>query len=185
MQPDWPVSYSRRGARYPRVAAVVARIGFPVLLTLALGATIAAIERGLHAPTSMQVCILGAYALLALGERLLPYRDTWLHSQNDLRTDTVWFATNGLLNRLLEAPVLAVAAVGGAWLATVIGFGVWPTQWPWLAQVATALLIAEFFEYWFHRGMHEIDLLWRFHATHHSAPRLYCSTPFVFMLLTT
>jgi sterol desaturase/sphingolipid hydroxylase (fatty acid hydroxylase superfamily) len=121
----------------------------------------------------MQVCILAAYAILAIGERLLPYRDSWLHSQNDLRTDTAWFATNGLLNRLLEPPVLAAAAVGGGWLATRVGVGLWPGHWPWLAQLVAALLVAEFFEYWFHRSMHEIDVLWRFHATHHSAPRLY------------
>jgi sterol desaturase/sphingolipid hydroxylase (fatty acid hydroxylase superfamily) len=35
------------------------------------------------------------------------------------------------------------------------------------------LLVGELFEYGFHRAMHEVPGLWRFHATHHSAPRLY------------
>ncbi|MEM9174417.1 MAG: sterol desaturase family protein, partial [Myxococcota bacterium] len=36
-----------------------------------------------------------------------------------------------------------------------------------------ALVFGEFFMYWVHRLTHEIDGLWRFHALHHSAPRLY------------
>jgi sterol desaturase/sphingolipid hydroxylase (fatty acid hydroxylase superfamily) len=36
-----------------------------------------------------------------------------------------------------------------------------------------ALVIGEFGTYWIHRLMHENAFLWRFHATHHSAPRLY------------
>jgi sterol desaturase/sphingolipid hydroxylase (fatty acid hydroxylase superfamily) len=33
--------------------------------------------------------------------------------------------------------------------------------------------VGEFFLYWVHRLSHEFDWLWRFHAMHHSAPRLY------------
>ena len=40
-------------------------------------------------------------------------------------------------------------------------------------SLALALFVAEFVEYWFHRMMHELPWLWRIHATHHSAPRLY------------
>lgn len=167
------LTYSEGGRRHPRAAAVVARIGFPVLATAAVVALLSAIERGIDPPTAMSVCILAAYAIIAVGERLTPYRESWLHSRNDLRTDGAWFATNGLLNRLLEPPVLAIAAIGGAWLAERVGADLWPSAWPWLGQLALALVVAEFFEYWFHRGMHEVDVLWRFHATHHSAPRLY------------
>ena len=35
------------------------------------------------------------------------------------------------------------------------------------------MLIGELPGYWVHRWQHEYDWLWRFHATHHSAPRLY------------
>jgi sterol desaturase/sphingolipid hydroxylase (fatty acid hydroxylase superfamily) len=40
-------------------------------------------------------------------------------------------------------------------------------------QWVYALIIGEFFLYWVHRLAHEWDILWRFHAVHHSAPRLY------------
>lgn len=44
---------------------------------------------------------------------------------------------------------------------------------PMAAQVALALVIGEFGHYWWHRLGHEVPLLWRLHATHHSATRLY------------
>jgi sterol desaturase/sphingolipid hydroxylase (fatty acid hydroxylase superfamily) len=39
--------------------------------------------------------------------------------------------------------------------------------------VLLASVVREFFDYWAHRSMHEFDCLWRFHATHHSVPRVY------------
>jgi sterol desaturase/sphingolipid hydroxylase (fatty acid hydroxylase superfamily) len=36
-----------------------------------------------------------------------------------------------------------------------------------------ASVVREFFDYWGHRAMHHFDVLWRLHATHHSAQRLY------------
>jgi sterol desaturase/sphingolipid hydroxylase (fatty acid hydroxylase superfamily) len=168
-----PVTFSERGRRYPRAARVVARVGFPILITTSVAALLLAFDSGIDPPTAMATCIVASYGILAIAERLLPYRDEWLHSRGDLRTDSLWFVINGAINRVLEPVALAGAALLGAGLAMRFGVGLWPVEWPWLAQLAMALVVAEFFEYWFHRGMHEVDALWRFHATHHSAPRLY------------
>jgi sterol desaturase/sphingolipid hydroxylase (fatty acid hydroxylase superfamily) len=54
-----------------------------------------------------------------------------------------------------------------------VGVDLWPHDWPLLAQLVLALVYAEFFKYWVHRWEHEHEILWRFHATHHSVPRLY------------
>ena len=62
---------------------------------------------------------------------------------------------------------------GAAWLSNAVGMQLWPTDWPLLAQLLLALVIGEFGTYWIHRLMHESAFLWRFHAAHHSAPRLY------------
>jgi sterol desaturase/sphingolipid hydroxylase (fatty acid hydroxylase superfamily) len=71
-------------------------------------------------------------------------------------------------------PLAVFAAVPlGGWLSQRFGVGLWPADWHLLAQLALSVVIVEFFQYWAHRLMHETDLLWRFHATHHSAPRLY------------
>lgn len=38
----------------------------------------------------------------------------------------------------------------------------------WL-QFIEILVVADFFEYWTHRAMHQIPILWPFHAVHHSS----------------
>jgi ornithine lipid hydroxylase len=58
-------------------------------------------------------------------------------------------------------------------LSGLLGASLWPSGWPLMAQLGLALLIAELTQYWLHRLQHEVDPLWRFHAVHHAAPRLY------------
>ena len=73
-----------------------------------------------------------------------------------------------------DLPVGTMAGVAlAAWLAPYVGGSLWPSAWPLLAQLLLACVFAEAFDYWGHRVMHESAFLWRFHATHHSAPRLY------------
>lgn len=38
-----------------------------------------------------------------------------------------------------------------------------------LLRVLVAVVLLDFFRYWLHRVQHRIDVLWRFHAVHHSA----------------
>lgn len=44
---------------------------------------------------------------------------------------------------------------------------------PPAVKIAVALLTADFFLYWLHRGMHETGILWRTHEFHHSPDQLY------------
>lgn len=43
---------------------------------------------------------------------------------------------------------------------------------PLWAQAALALALGDLAIYWFHRACHRFDILWRFHAVHHSAEHL-------------
>src|SRR6185436_4212389 len=43
---------------------------------------------------------------------------------------------------------------------------------PAWAQVAVAIVAGDLVVYWFHRACHRFDVLWRFHAVHHSAEHL-------------
>lgn len=146
---------------------------FPITMTLAVGGTVLCLHYGWQPAISIGPSIVGAYVLIALLERVIPYQESWLRSKNDVRTDVAWFVTNSAMNRLAEPLILAGGVALGAWLSGVIGLGLWPSDKPLLLQLAVALVVAEFFEYWFHRAMHETEWLWRFHATHHSVPRLY------------
>lgn len=79
------------------------------------------------------------------------------------------------LSSLLPAAMLALPL---ALLSTALN-RVLPTEWlgwttvlPFWARFALALLVAEVGTYWGHRWAHEVPLLWRFHAVHHSAEHM-------------
>ncbi len=88
--------------------------------------------------------------------------------RREVGNDLVYFFLSGLLPKLLLAPPMALIAFGmhkilpGSLLAFTVGLPLW-------ARALAALLAGEIGFYWGHRWMHEIPLLWRFHAVHHSA----------------
>lgn len=118
--------------------------------------------------------IIGSVLILGVLEKLIPYRLEWSETQEDVKNDTIHlFFTQILIGRIMEPIWLFVLAGATAWLAGYYGSTIWPDHWTLLAQLALALLIAEFGRYWVHRAAHEVPLLWRFHAVHHSPTRLY------------
>jgi len=156
-----------------RIQRIAGALTLPVMLVASIGGAMALLGTGIGAATAAGICIAASYVPIAILERLVPYDPEWSHSKGDLGLDVAWFTTNSVLNRLLEPPALAAAVAGGAWLSARAGLALWPTAWPLLAQLALGLVVAEWVEYWVHRFMHESAFLWRFHALHHSAPRLY------------
>lgn len=157
---------------------------FPLLvMALATTAIVAstwdvATPLGLAPDASPGLVILGTilvfYPTVALLERAFPYRADWHRPRGDVRTDALHLAVTGpATSTLHEAIMHGSVGAAGVWLAARIGGGLWPGGWPPLAQLALALLVAELGHYWFHRLSHERALVWRLHATHHSALRLY------------
>jgi sterol desaturase/sphingolipid hydroxylase (fatty acid hydroxylase superfamily) len=131
-----------------------------------------AIGRGMSPARVLLGLSVAAAIVIALLERIVPYRREWLVEQGDLRTDALHLIFTSLL------------AAGGRWSGALVTWALglnqaavsaslWPTAWPLPAQLVLALLIQDFCGYWVHRAQHVIPLLWRFHAVHHSAPRLY------------
>jgi sterol desaturase/sphingolipid hydroxylase (fatty acid hydroxylase superfamily) len=156
-----------------RVEWVVARLGFPCLITGTVLATLRAIERGVDPARAVAAPIALGYVALAVLELAVPWEPSWRRSHGDLGEDVGLFLTNTAVIALVQ-PILLAVAVGIAGELTMrLGGGLWPLTWPLLAQLGLALLVGELFEYTFHRAMHEVPGLWRVHATHHSAPRLY------------
>ncbi len=75
--------------------------------------------------------------------------------------------------------LVSISAVMGYFTITTAGTHPGPaSDWPIAAQLASALVIFEAFNYSLHRAMHQMRgpigrLLWRSHAAHHLPPRLY------------
>jgi sterol desaturase/sphingolipid hydroxylase (fatty acid hydroxylase superfamily) len=153
---------------------IAARSFFPIVLGGALFWAIAEIESGVAPARAIGLPTLLSYLIIASAERLLYWESDWLHSQGDLKVDIGHLLVSGLLTiQLLEIPIRLGTIALASWLAGGSGRGIWPTEWALWTQLGLALVVGEFFLYWIHRLTHEFDWLWRFHAMHHSAPRLY------------
>lgn len=86
-------------------------------------------------------------------------------------TDILYYFLSSLLPSFLLSVPLALVAwsvhrlIPTAFTAAVAG-------WPAWLRISAALIIGDIGFYWGHRWSHEIPLLWRFHAVHHSAEDL-------------
>lgn len=146
---------------------------FPLMLIGALATTWVAAERGAAPAAAVFLLYLAMMPVVALLERLLPYRRAWNEGKHDLLTDALYLPTTWGLGALLAPAFAAVAVSVEGFVSARVGSDLWPTGWPLAAQVALACVIAEFFDYWGHRLLHRVPALWRFHAIHHSARRVY------------
>jgi sterol desaturase/sphingolipid hydroxylase (fatty acid hydroxylase superfamily) len=86
-------------------------------------------------------------------------------------TDLGWFFLNGLLLGFLLGPPSALIAWAVHALLPQAITGAAATLPLW-ARIVGAMVIGEVGFYWGHRWSHEIPLLWRFHAVHHSAEHI-------------
>lgn len=145
----------------------------PVSATCGVLAALRAIDSGIAPEMVVFPISLASLLLVAVMERILPYRREWNRSHGDLRTDILYYLTQIFVGGLLQPVLAMLTIIIGGWLSAQLGGSFWPLSWPVLAQVLLATVVREFFDYWAHRSMHDFDWLWRFHATHHSARRVY------------
>lgn len=102
--------------------------------------------------------------IVALLERALPYQHDWLHDHGDLAAD--------ITHALVNLAVLAGTALTLHALRVDLP-SIWPDAWPAWAQILLAGAIIDLGLYLMHRCSHRVGWLWRLHAPHHSAERLY------------
>ncbi len=146
---------------------------FPVVMGGAVMAAIALVEGGMSPAVSIPLCQIAAVICVAVAEHIHPYHRSWNLPQADIGVDTAHTLTITVGVALATPIVLGAGIALGGWLSRTIGTTLWPSEWPLVGQVVIALVIGELPGYWVHRLEHESEWFWRFHATHHSAPRLY------------
>lgn len=160
--------------RRPRLRAALSWMLWPALYGLGLfGAGMAFAS---HAPLLwFNLVYLSLALVIAVFERWMPHEPRWLVDDGETPCNLAHtLLTKGsaqIAAALAASFPMAVAAV--AQPALRVSLGVWPTHWPLVAQVVLALVIAELGLYVAHRSAHELPLLWRFHALHHSVRRLW------------
>lgn len=107
-------------------------------------------------------------------ERVMPYRPDWNEQQGDLGNDIVSGTVAYIILPIFLKPLyIALLASAAGWIALQYGGSVWPSEWPVAAQLVLMLLLGDAGRYWGHRLAHTVPFLWRFHAVHHSAKRLW------------
>lgn len=146
---------------------------FPLVIGLTLYATWFLIAGGMSPALAVLWSQGGAALAIVIAERLHPYHEDWLRSHGDVRTDVAHTVGVGLVTSLASPFAVAAGVAVAGWLSGLLDVGLWPDRWPLVLQVFLALLVGELPGYWIHRWQHAWDGLWRFHAVHHSAPRLY------------
>ncbi|NUZ09083.1 sterol desaturase family protein [Piscinibacter koreensis] len=118
-------------------------------------------------PLSSIVVAVGLLCV-ALLERVQPFHRDWLHDHGDTVTD-LWHSLVNLSMLQLTAAVAAPALdalLPPAWR-------VFPSEAPLLVQLAIVALVLDLSLYGVHLASHRSRWLWRYHAVHHSAERLY------------
>lgn len=151
---------------------------FPVMMVLAVFVGFELVERGLTGNTLaflfIYFIVLGLF--LAPLERLMPWSRNWLQAR-DSGTDLLTILSV-MAGAALMGPVSVFLT---AWLVdwihvrlppdTIRSF--WPSALHPVLQVFLLLLVMDFFRYWYHRAMHTVPLMWRWHSVHHSSARMY------------
>lgn len=133
---------------------------FPLVVAGSMAAMAAAMAAGVPMLAASACGALLLAALVTGLERALPFSAEWRRSHGDLPADLAHLAVNLLLLETLPVQLLP----GGV-------LAIWPAHWPVAAQLALAVVAGDLVAYGLHRVLH--GPLWRFHAVHHSAPRLY------------
>jgi sterol desaturase/sphingolipid hydroxylase (fatty acid hydroxylase superfamily) len=145
---------------------------YPALLVGPCAATLAAWGRGHDLEGVVAVVTLATLVAIALAERALPYEPVWNRNDGQGWNDAALALCGVVVSGGVRAGLrLSLAGVAVAVAAT--GPTPWPSRWPPAGQLAVAVLVAELGLWAAHRALHEVPRLWRVHALHHSATRLY------------
>ena len=148
---------------------------FPVFLIGSFYAFHVLLEAQVNPGIALFGLTLLSLALIAGLEWLLPYRQDWSWwTDRQVINDILHGAALSTIGpKLGEVAFLSVAVTASAWVASTWSGGVWPSSWPFWAQVILAILIADFLDWAKHWLYHHTSFLWPIHALHHNPDRLH------------
>jgi sterol desaturase/sphingolipid hydroxylase (fatty acid hydroxylase superfamily) len=121
---------------------------------------------GHDAHPRVALVVMAGVAASFSAERLLPADPAWNRAQGDAGRDVIHTVVN---EGLVAISLAMLPALSAAFTIT----DAWPDRWPFPLQVAVAIMVFDLGVTLAHLASHRVELLWRFHAVHHSVPRLY------------
>lgn len=115
--------------------------------------------------------LLGSALIFIFIEKLFALRKDQPVFRPEWQTDLHHFIVNHMvIGFMLLATNLLVHKLFG-W-ATVDGIRGWVGALPFWIGLPMIILVADLVQYWTHRAYHEVPLLWRLHAVHHSVKHM-------------
>jgi sterol desaturase/sphingolipid hydroxylase (fatty acid hydroxylase superfamily) len=160
----------------PKLQPLVRWLAWPSGLAAAAAASWMLTRDAALAMPLQMATMLAALMIVVLAERIVPFRREWQRApRSERRTDftsmAVLMALADPLVKLVLLPLIASATVALAGVGE--GLGWFPRGWPIAAQLGLAAVIAEFGQYWMHRGAHALRWMWGVHGFHHNPTRIY------------
>jgi len=148
------------------VLSVLVRYGYVPFMLLGLnGAAFLVVSQGYSYAWLLPLLII-AFVAAHAAERVAPWYQEWNDPHQDDNANLAHIVVYEMSN---VTGVLLIPLI--VWLFPFQG--IWPTEWPLLAQWGMAFLIADFAFMVVHMLSHRYAFLWRLHAVHHGVGRLY------------
>jgi sterol desaturase/sphingolipid hydroxylase (fatty acid hydroxylase superfamily) len=115
--------------------------------------------------------LLGSTLIFVFIEKLFALKKTQPIFRAEWQTDLHHFIVNHLLVGFILLATNRVVHTGLDW-AVSERVQDWVRDLPFVLELLLIILVADLVQYWVHRAYHEVPLLWRFHAVHHSTKSL-------------
>lgn len=146
--------------------ALIRWASYPVVFGVSAVLQVVLITRHLPFwPLSPLIAIAGMLCV-ALLERIQPYEPAWLVDHDDTGVDC--------LHAFTSLTLFFASAEIVVWLRQWLPLTrLWPEHLPIWLQVLLVGFLIDFGLWFMHWASHRVDALWRLHALHHSAERLY------------
>ncbi len=112
--------------------------------------------------------LLGSTLMFVLIEKLFALNKDQPVFRAEWQTDLAYFGVNHLIVGFVLLATNLLVHRGFSW-AFDADVQAWIQGLPFLLELFLILLVADLVQYWTHRAYHEVPLLWRLHAVHHSA----------------
>lgn len=115
--------------------------------------------------------LLGSALLFVFIEKLFALRKEQPIFRAEWQTDAIHFAVNHLVVGLTLFVVNHTLQNTLGWTRES-ALQAWVNELSFLPALLLCLLVADLAQYWTHRAYHEVPILWRLHAVHHSAKNM-------------
>jgi len=142
------------------------RMAYPLLLGLNFSFVYGLFSTGMEIESVFFAGFFAALTSMAVLERLLPYRKDWQANKRDWVVNGIYFLINGAIDNAAKM-IVAIIAFYIAPATTI------ENPWLFAGTVVLALLVHDFFNYWWHRIGHESKLVWNFHGVHHMPKKIF------------